>query len=428
MASRSRRRDRSSRSRRPCSHRHGACLALVPLRSTVSRTPTPRCAGARRRGRRHLRGPARPASCSAVGRPVLRLLPDLAVRELRSSTAADDVETGALLLMVGVAVTEIALWGRRQHALAGQSAGYLAGLHDASETAAIGDVPPSVLIERVCGQLIKVLGLRGCRFDYGTGLGYPRLRHDGRVTQGRTGIDVDAIGSAYRPGDRAARRVRGQLPRALPAVGSAAVPADPRAASRRRLTRRPGRGAALTEFSLRVSPPGLEPDASRLEAVAHPRLGDQVPRTGRVGLELAAQPSKVLPQVVELVGVRRAPDFGQQLPLADQLPGVPDQDLQDVPLGRRQPDIVTNVTLGRSASSSVARERGGVTRRPPRSQVDRVLADPYGRRVLVARLRRLTARAGPAARRPRTAWSRSRRRRHPAPRPCRSYRRAPTAR
>ncbi len=100
-----------------------------------------------------------------------------------------DVETDVLLLIVGIAVTEIALWGRRQQALAGRNAGYLAGLYDASETAASRALAPSELIERVCGQLTLVLGLRGCRFAYGTGLGYPRLRHDGRVIL--DGVDVD---------------------------------------------------------------------------------------------------------------------------------------------------------------------------------------------------------------------------------------------
>ncbi len=105
-----------------------------------------------------------------------------------------DVETGVLLLLVGVVVTEIALWGRRQQAHADLSAGYLAGLHDASEVAALGGSRPSDLVERVGDQIQRVLGLRACRFDYGTGLGYPRLRHDGRVTVRGATIDVDDAG------------------------------------------------------------------------------------------------------------------------------------------------------------------------------------------------------------------------------------------
>ncbi len=36
-----------------------------------------------------------------------------------------------LLLVIGVAVTEIAVWGRRQHAAASRRAGYLEGINDA---------------------------------------------------------------------------------------------------------------------------------------------------------------------------------------------------------------------------------------------------------------------------------------------------------
>jgi hypothetical protein len=114
--------------------------------------------------------------------------------ETFSINSRSDVETGVLLLVVGAAVTEIARWGRRHHARAAQIAGYLAGLHDAAQTAASGTLPPSVLIDQVCSQLIAVLGLRGCRFNYGTGLGNPRLRRDGRVTRGADIVDVDGRG------------------------------------------------------------------------------------------------------------------------------------------------------------------------------------------------------------------------------------------
>lgn len=161
-----------------------------------------------------------------------------------------DSETGALLLVVGVAVTEIAVWGRRQHALADQSAGYLSGLYDASETATLGAVPPSALIDRVCAQIVKVLGLRSCRFDYGTGLGNPRLRHDGRVTMGATITDVEVDGM---PTDREVELLvesggsyRGRFlltapPRCRPTVQQRAVV----------LLLADQVGTALTEYSLR---------------------------------------------------------------------------------------------------------------------------------------------------------------------------------
>src|SRR5579875_2385139 len=47
--------------------------------------------------------------------------------ETFSIAKRQDVETGVLLLAAGVVVTEIALWGRRQHARAALSEGYLKG-------------------------------------------------------------------------------------------------------------------------------------------------------------------------------------------------------------------------------------------------------------------------------------------------------------
>ena len=93
-----------------------------------------------------------------------------------------DIETTILLLVIGVAVTEIAVWGRRQHAAASRRAGYLDGIHAAAQAAATGS-SPSALIDQVTGQLIRVLSLDSCRFQYGAaGLGRPaRMRHDGTV-------------------------------------------------------------------------------------------------------------------------------------------------------------------------------------------------------------------------------------------------------
>jgi hypothetical protein len=40
------------------------------------------------------------------------------------------IETTVLLLVIGAAVTELAVWGRRQHTVAARRAGYLEGLND----------------------------------------------------------------------------------------------------------------------------------------------------------------------------------------------------------------------------------------------------------------------------------------------------------
>ena len=106
-----------------------------------------------------------------------------------------DLETTILLLVIGVAVTEIAVWGRRQHAVASRRAGYLDGINAAAEAAASGS-SPSALTEQVAGQLTRVLSLAACRFQYGAaGLGRPaRLRQDGTVLVADRPWDVDAEG------------------------------------------------------------------------------------------------------------------------------------------------------------------------------------------------------------------------------------------
>jgi K+-sensing histidine kinase KdpD len=84
------------------------------------------------------------------------------------------IETAVLLLAVGVAVTEIAVWGRRQHLEASREAGFRAGVLAAAEAVATGD-SPSTVIDRICAQLVSLLGLASARFDYGTGRDHPRL-------------------------------------------------------------------------------------------------------------------------------------------------------------------------------------------------------------------------------------------------------------
>ncbi|MDQ1668439.1 MAG: hypothetical protein QOE40_500 [Actinomycetota bacterium] len=106
-----------------------------------------------------------------------------------------DLETTALLLAVGVGVTELAVWGRRQHGLANRDAGYLAGIRDAAEIVASGGSSAD-LVDDVSRQLIKVLDLRECHFQYGVaGLGHPaRLRDDGQVEWQHAEWDVDRLG------------------------------------------------------------------------------------------------------------------------------------------------------------------------------------------------------------------------------------------
>jgi Domain of unknown function (DUF4118) len=107
-----------------------------------------------------------------------------------------DIETTALLLGVGIAVTELAAWGRRQHADASRLAGYFAGIQDAADVVATSS-SPTMAIDHVCDQLTQILRLRRCRFDYGRGVvggGRPRLRSDGQVAWRGGVYDVERDG------------------------------------------------------------------------------------------------------------------------------------------------------------------------------------------------------------------------------------------
>ena len=112
-----------------------------------------------------------------------------------SITRRTDIETTVLLLVIGVAVTEISVWGRRQRVTASRRAGYLDGINSAAQAVAAGGSAAG-LIGQVTSQLTQLLGLRSCSFQHGVaGIGRPaRLQHDGSVTIGQRTWDVDAEG------------------------------------------------------------------------------------------------------------------------------------------------------------------------------------------------------------------------------------------
>jgi hypothetical protein len=92
-----------------------------------------------------------------------------------------------------VSVSELAAWGWRQRSAAAREAGFRDGILAAAEAVARGD-SSSVVIDRVCDQLVRLLGLERCTFDHGTGLDHPRPAHDGTVTWRRRTLDVDVEG------------------------------------------------------------------------------------------------------------------------------------------------------------------------------------------------------------------------------------------
>jgi hypothetical protein len=169
------------------------CLALVPFRADVANTNVALVlvlviVGAAATGRR-LAGIGAALSSGVAfdvfltepyGRPAI--------------TDQGDVETTILLLLVGVAVTEIALWGRREQARSSRRAGYLAGIVSSARLVADGGAPTSVLVAHVQRQILDVLDLDECRFDTASGGQHPRLHADGSVTRGSRLVDVERDG------------------------------------------------------------------------------------------------------------------------------------------------------------------------------------------------------------------------------------------
>jgi hypothetical protein len=94
---------------------------------------------------------------------------------------SSDVTTFVLLLVVGVAVSQLAAWARHLKAVTIADAGYLARI---SQSAALSKSAgsPDEVVEHVRKELIGLLDLRDCRFEYGMLLGRPpRLEADGTV-------------------------------------------------------------------------------------------------------------------------------------------------------------------------------------------------------------------------------------------------------
>jgi len=91
-----------------------------------------------------------------------------------------DIETALLLLSVGVAVSEVAQWGRRELGRAAQQEGYVDGLVSATRLAADGATDAT---EVVATMIADVLELDDCRYTAELSDPHrPRLYSDGTVT------------------------------------------------------------------------------------------------------------------------------------------------------------------------------------------------------------------------------------------------------
>ena len=100
---------------------------------------------------------------------------------IRSSA---DITTVVLLLLVGLAVSQLAARARRLKVIAITDAGYLAQIHETADLAKSA-MSPAEIIDHMRVQLAELLDLKGCRFEYGSLLGHPpRLEIDGTVMIG----------------------------------------------------------------------------------------------------------------------------------------------------------------------------------------------------------------------------------------------------
>ncbi|TDW91284.1 DUF4118 domain-containing protein [Kribbella sp. VKM Ac-2566] len=108
--------------------------------------------------------------------------------------SSNDVEQAVLLLVIGIAVTQIAIWGREQQAKASRRGGYLDGVITVSQAVATGGSTDD-LIEQVRAELTAVLGIDGAKFVAGSKQTQaPRLNPDGSVTRGPHVLKVERDG------------------------------------------------------------------------------------------------------------------------------------------------------------------------------------------------------------------------------------------
>ncbi len=105
-----------------------------------------------------------------------------------------DITTAVLLLLVGLVVSQLAARARRLRVITITDAGYLAQIHESAALTQTARSPDAV-IDHVKKQLIDLLGLEQCRFEYGSLLGHPpRLEPDGAVLVGHRRVDVEQFG------------------------------------------------------------------------------------------------------------------------------------------------------------------------------------------------------------------------------------------
>ena len=108
----------------------------------------------------------------------------------------NDLVATVLLVLIGAAVSEVALWGHRQQARAARRSGYLDGVLGTAETVRLAGDTPQALTGHVARQLREILGVAQVRYVAGT-VRDPRtpvLDHTGQVARAGHPVDVDRDG------------------------------------------------------------------------------------------------------------------------------------------------------------------------------------------------------------------------------------------
>jgi K+-sensing histidine kinase KdpD len=112
---------------------------------------------------------------------------------------ADDIEATVLLVVISLAVSELALWGYRQQMQAARRSGYLDGILAAAPAAAAaadGSLHSATVVDRVARQITDVLGADNCRYIDGPARDsrVAVLDHDGALTRNGHAVDVERSG------------------------------------------------------------------------------------------------------------------------------------------------------------------------------------------------------------------------------------------
>jgi K+-sensing histidine kinase KdpD len=105
-----------------------------------------------------------------------------------------DIETTLLLVLVGLAVSDIAYWGRTQQAEASRHEGFLAGVIEAAGVVAAGDSPTETLVDHVERQIVEILNLDRCVFRSTISSDLPVLQSNGTVALHGKTLDIDRFG------------------------------------------------------------------------------------------------------------------------------------------------------------------------------------------------------------------------------------------